>query len=91
MTMKGFTWIKWVVDNQINWIYGYGSHDFAPISEDCLFAVKENYLRALMQVSFQSFYRGRTFKETRCRSLKNIAIVGAMFLALNCSPMVIVS
>lgn len=68
MTMKGFTWIKCGSRQPDKLVMGMG-HMTRANSEDCLFAVKENYLRALMQVSFSHLpHRSQTFKKTRCRS-----------------------
>lgn len=48
MTMKGFTWIKCGSRQPDKLVMGMG-HMTRANSEDCLFAVKENYLHALMQ------------------------------------------
>lgn len=72
MTMKGFTWIKCGSRQQDKLVMGMG-HMTRANSEDCLFAVKENYLRALMQGSFSHLpHRGLSIQENQMSFVKNL-------------------
>lgn len=72
MTMKGFTWIKCGSRQPDKLVMGMG-HMTRANSEDCLFAVKENYLRALMQGSFSHLsHRGLSIQENQILFVKNL-------------------
>lgn len=72
MTMKGFTWIKCGSRQPDKLVMGMG-HMTRANSEDCLFAVKENYLHALMQGSFSHLpHRGLSIQENQMSFVKNL-------------------
>ncbi|OSL43876.1 MT-A70 superfamily [Escherichia coli H461] len=72
MTMKGFTWIKCGSRQPDKLVMGMG-HMTRANSEDCLFAVKGNYLRALMQGSFSHLpHRGLSTQENQMSFVKNL-------------------